>query len=379
MYKRDIKKQEAEFIRDYIRKAIARLAASDNSPKPPLNPKNTKSRQTKDRFQEKDSEKKNNLPTGFPKPSKDTLGQNSWAIVARNGYKKSRVTMTIPIVSKNITTGVQKKPSTHSKSTMIKNTKMDQEWRNLSPAGLREVIIKCLAVSLASIGLIKPVRTGFAISPSNSGAREAFLQTKIGLLDTGAKLESGSNWVPLIVPTVPKFNRAIQGQTHYGTSITEAPHRTWIAYFDKAPRPGFRVFDESGKATVFKKQKAIDFCKRCNVYRPTRYCFRAPSCGNCGSYMHLQNDCKAFTKCKNCGGPHRSDSHKCLARSSRYGGPTKEQLKSFRIIGEAKVAEQRATAVTESIVISSSQSSEPSSSDIQQTPFEAPLDEQMRL
>ncbi|POS87559.1 hypothetical protein EPUL_000920 [Erysiphe pulchra] len=120
-----------------------------------------------------------------------------------------------------------------------------------------------------------------------------------------------------------------------------------------------------------------DFRKRCNGYHPTRYCSRAPSCGNCGSCMHSQNDCKAFTKRKNCGGPHRSDSHKFLARPSRYGGPTKEQLKSFHKIGEreyqavarTKAAEQRATAVTESIVISSSQSSEPSSTDIQQTPI----------
>ncbi|KHJ30031.1 putative virulence effector [Erysiphe necator] len=173
----------------------------------------------------------------------------------------------------------------------------------------------------------------------------------------------------------------------YGTSVPEAPHRTWMAYFDKAPHPGFRVFDESGRVTGFKKQKAIDFCRRCHGYHPTRYCSRAPSCGNCGSCMHSQSDCKAFKKCKNCGGPHRSDSYKCLARPSRYGGPTKEQLKSFRIIGEreyqavarAKAAEQSATAVTESIIISSSQSPEPSSFDVQQTPIEASVGEQIRL
>ncbi|POS86940.1 hypothetical protein EPUL_000435 [Erysiphe pulchra] len=45
MYKRDIEKQEAEFIRDYIRKAIARLAALDNSPNPPLILMNTKPRE----------------------------------------------------------------------------------------------------------------------------------------------------------------------------------------------------------------------------------------------------------------------------------------------------------------------------------------------
>ncbi|KHJ33853.1 putative eka-like protein [Erysiphe necator] len=76
MYKRDVEKQEAEFMRNYIRKAIARLASSDNSPKPPQIPMNTKPRQTKDFCQEKNSEK-NNPPTGLYKPPKDTPGQNS--------------------------------------------------------------------------------------------------------------------------------------------------------------------------------------------------------------------------------------------------------------------------------------------------------------
>ncbi|KHJ31385.1 putative eka-like protein [Erysiphe necator] len=103
--------------------------------------------------------------------------------------------------------------------------------------------------------------------------------------------------------------------------------------------------------------------------------------------MHSQSDCKAYTNCKNYRDPHRSDSYKRLSRPSRYGEPTEEQLKSFRIIGErqyqavarAKAAEKRATAITDSIIISSSHSPKPSSSDIQQTPIEAPLGKQMRL
>lgn len=133
---------------------------------------------------------------------------------------------------------------------MIKNTKSknakeitqaDHEWRNLSPSGLREVIVKYLAVSLALIGLIKPGRTGFAIALSNSGSRKALLQTNFGLFDTGAKIHSNyvtqtevtkemlSNEMELVTSTRPT------SVIHYSTSITEAPHRTWMAYFDKAP------------------------------------------------------------------------------------------------------------------------------------------------
>ena len=103
--------------------------------------------------------------------------------------------------------------------------------------------------------------------------------------------------------------------------------------------------------------------------------------------MHTENDCKALTKCKNCGGPHRSDSHKCLARPTRSGGPTKEQLKTFRTVGEreyqavarAKAAEQRALASEDNISISSSQSPEPSNSTNQQPSVEISTGEQKRL
>ena len=72
----------------------------------------------------------------------------------------------------------------------------------------------------------------------------------------------------------------------------------------------------------------------------------------------------AITKCKNCGGPHRSDSRKCLARPTGSGPPTKEQLKAFRRAGDreyqamvrAKAAEERAEIVENS---ASQQTKEP--------------------
>ncbi|KAI0994490.1 hypothetical protein K3495_g13692 [Podosphaera aphanis] len=71
--------------------------------------------------------------------------------------------------------------------------------------------------------------------------------------------------------------------------------------------------------------------------------------------MHYQESCRASTKCRNFGSPHRSDSDRCLARPTRAGPPSKEQLKVYRQAGEreyqafarARVAEEIATAVTE--------------------------------
>ncbi|KHJ30786.1 putative eka-like protein [Erysiphe necator] len=135
----------------------------------------------------------------------------------------------------------------------------------------------------------------------------------------------------------------------YGRNKAEAPHRTWMAFFSKAPSSSFKVFDESGVARKFKKQQPLDFCKRCNGHHPTRNCSRAPSCGNCGSTNHPEEICMAVTKCRNCGGPHRSDSRRCLARPTRSGAPTKEQLKTYRQAGERELqALLRAKATEES-------------------------------
>ncbi|KHJ31860.1 putative eka-like protein [Erysiphe necator] len=49
----------------------------------------------------------------------------------------------------------------------------------------------------------------------------------------------------------------------YGQNNSEAPHRTWMAFFTKAPRAGLRLFDESGIVRPDKKKKPLEFCKRC--------------------------------------------------------------------------------------------------------------------
>lgn len=92
----------------------------------------------------------------------------------------------------------------------------------------------------------------------------------------GASYESATYWVPVILPTVTASIRKEQGDMEvnssmladevervcsvrpiqlklYGRNKTEAPHRTWMALFSKAPRAGFKVFDEYGIARPFKK------------------------------------------------------------------------------------------------------------------------------
>lgn len=363
-----------------------------------------------------------------PLPNKPQNTEKPWSTVVRNGHYKSRSTVTPDKQS-----GSTVKPATQTAQSIFKplskensskketssNTQdqrlfirltSNHEWRKLSPAGVREVIVKLLSISPASIGTIKPVRSGFALTPRDNTTRQELLRAGIRLVSSDAKLEAATNWIPVMVPTVPVSIQTVDGRVEitkeiladeiervssvrpatlklYGRNLPNAPHRTWMAYFSKAPRPGFRVFDESGRMRKFKTQQRLDFCKRCNGHHSPKNCSRAPSCGNCGSTMHPEDLCMALTKCKNCGGPHRSDSHKCLARPTRSGLPTKEQLKIFRQAGDrefqavarAKAAEERAAAVEETIELTSSQPELMPNSTSQASSVDIPTEDAMRL
>ena len=63
--------------------------------------------------------------------------------------------------------------------------------------------------------------------------------------------------------------------------------------------------------------------------------------------MHSEAVCKALTKCRNCGGPHRSDSRNFQVRPRKYGPVTKKQLAWIRHLEQGKftkVARARAAA-----------------------------------
>ncbi|KHJ33976.1 putative eka-like protein [Erysiphe necator] len=379
-FKDDVEKEEVEAFKAYLRLAIANFAAVDTSPNPPKVPTHSRPTKCSNYGLRKDKNILKNVAIATPQimksvastggntqevhklPKNPKINQNTWATIARNGQKKARVILSnkkqVASVSQSMIIK-EKSQTTSIDKRLFARISKEHEWLKLSPAGLREVIVKKLSISQSLIGKIKPVHSGFALSPCNNEAREAILTAGNGLFMTGAKLEQATNWTPVIIPTVPTSIRKEHGKaqvsssmlteevervcsirpTHvklYGRNKTEAPHRTWMAYFSKSPRAGFRVFDESGIARQFKKQKLLDFCTRCNGHHPEKNCSRAPSCGNCGSTNHSEEVCMATTKCRNCGGPHRSDSRRCLVRPTRSGAPTKEQMKTYRQAGERK-------------------------------------------
>ncbi|KAI0997130.1 hypothetical protein K3495_g11057 [Podosphaera aphanis] len=159
----------------------------------------------------------------------------------------------------------------------------------------------------------------------------------------------------MVSDEITRVNNTVPSKVRpHGKSRLGTPHQSWLAYFEKAsaPRAGFRLFDESRIAVRHNPQRSVQQCKRCLDFHGTRGCSRAPACWNCSSKMHSTAECKAHTKCRNCGGPHRSDSRNCLARPTRSGPVTKEQLvtirqasqREFAAVARAKVAVRRAEA-----------------------------------
>ena len=192
--------------------------------------------------------------------------ENTWATVARKGMKKARITLSTKTqaapVSKSVQSVTNKVKSTSRASSNIDTSDrklfvrlpQEHEWRKLSPAGIRESVVKKIAISPALIGKIKPVRSGFALSPSSTEAHEAILNAGNGLFLSGAKLEPATNWVLVLIPTLPSSIRKEQGEVEisssllsdeiervfsmrhayvklYGRNKPEAPHRTWMAFF----------------------------------------------------------------------------------------------------------------------------------------------------
>ncbi|POS82947.1 hypothetical protein EPUL_005522, partial [Erysiphe pulchra] len=322
----------------YLQLAIANFVAVDSPPKIPSH-----SRPTRGSSHESGKDKTIGKKAAVAIP-RSILGVDSSvrkaqeAIVARKGKKKAWLTLNpkaqAALVRKaaNSVNSKDKLTIRASLNTATTNRRLfvrlpqEYEWRKLSPAGIREVMYRS--------------------TRDNFNARN-------GLFLSGAKLEAATNWIPVIVPTVTSTIRKEQGEVFvsksmlideieqvcsirpvhvklYGGNKAEALPRTWMAYFPRAPRAKFRVFDESGIARQFKKQQPLEFCKRCNRYHLTKNCSRESLCGNCGSTNHTEDIYMAATKCRNCGGPHRSDSRRCLARPTQSGVPTKEQMKTYR-------------------------------------------------
>ncbi|KHJ33245.1 putative eka-like protein [Erysiphe necator] len=246
----------------------------------------------------------------------------------------------------------------------------DHDWRLLAPCGVREVLFIHLKCSPFDITNIKWTPSGFALTSKDEETRQKLLNNNEGLALQNAKLEPASDLIIYRIATVLVALRTPNGtviveETNLAVEITRvtngiprmvrqhgktragAPYRSWLAHFarDQAPRPGFLLFDESGIAVIFNPRQPTQQCKRCFGFHVTLSYSLEHLPAKIAHLQCISSHCKAPTKCRNCGGSHRSDSRYCLARPSRSGPATKDQLKTIKHLSQRQYhAEARAKA-----------------------------------
>ncbi|KAI6245454.1 hypothetical protein HI914_06680 [Erysiphe necator] len=148
-------------------------------------------------------------------PLRPIANESSWLTVVRNGFNKTR-TATTPVSQQTIPT--QPRSSGHQPNYCLVNNerlfirlKNEHEWRKLSSAGIREIIVNKSYISPSAIGTINPVRSGFALSPCTNEGQEELLNAVTRLSLIGARLEAATNWTSVLIPKVPKSRHTLNG------------------------------------------------------------------------------------------------------------------------------------------------------------------------
>ncbi|KHJ35183.1 putative eka-like protein [Erysiphe necator] len=177
---------------------IANFAVVDNSPTPPKIPSHSKPTKGSGAGSGKGKIVEKNVAVATPElPKPPQTSQNTWVTVARNSQKKARVTQsnniyTTPMIKiRPRVSTVEGASAAPTDNRLFLRLPQEHEWRKLSPAGIREAIVKKLSISPVLVGKIKPVNSGFALSPCSTEAREKnFKRRKWALFDR-SKIGSG--------------------------------------------------------------------------------------------------------------------------------------------------------------------------------------------
>ncbi|KAI0999805.1 hypothetical protein K3495_g8392 [Podosphaera aphanis] len=163
-------------------------------------------------------------------------------------------------------------PSTQDKRLFLRLGK-DHDWRKPSPDGVREAVGQLLSLPPTTIEHVYRVQTGFAPRAKDEETRQVLIDLAESFAPIGAKLEKASDLVVFRLSTVSVAIVSILGRVHITEEMVKneitrvintvpvkvrphrkskegAPYQSWLAQFDRmsAPRPGFRLFDESGIA-----------------------------------------------------------------------------------------------------------------------------------
>ncbi|CCU78149.1 EKA-like protein [Blumeria hordei DH14] len=344
-------RQFVDSMRVYLRAAIAQYMATGPASTPPdlpLRPANPFPKAPDAR--------------STPTPAVPALSiKSTWDTAAKNGLRQKAVPTAKVVPRPKAKAQLKETPKAKFDKRLFLRLEKDYPWRKLSTSSVRTKLEYKFGYFNQEITSLHRGRTGFAMLAKKDTLRQETLDGSLKLASENVKLEASSDLVALQMPNVPvslvtvcgpravdarwvsakilSTTGALPTQVRpHGTCRPGAPYQNWHALFsrDCAPRAGFRIFYESGMATIHKPCHQIEQCKRCLGFHTTRGCSRAPACWNCGSNMHSEYKCKALTKCRNCGGPHRSDSRDCQVRPRKSGPVTKEQLARIRHLEQGK-------------------------------------------
>ncbi|POS83045.1 hypothetical protein EPUL_005736, partial [Erysiphe pulchra] len=191
----DIEKEEAFALKAYLQLAIANFAAVDTSPVPPHIPLHLRPTKFSGHGSGKYKATAKEVTVAIPPDYKGRC-HKTWATVACNGQKKARVTLSMKTLATPISKATQRVTNKRNSITtaptdqrLFVRISQEHEWRKLSPAGIREIIVQKLSISPSLIGKIKPFHSGFALSPCSTEARQTILDAGNCLFLSGAKLE----------------------------------------------------------------------------------------------------------------------------------------------------------------------------------------------
>ncbi|CCU75075.1 EKA-like protein [Blumeria hordei DH14] len=229
------------------------------------------------------------IPRNLTKATAPIPPRSTWATVTRAGPQKSGAQAPANITSVSAALSArkpEKKPAvatTASKDDRIfLRLDANHEWRQLSPAGVREAVAKQTHCSPSDIDQVQRVPTGFAIRAKNPDAETRILEASSTFTQVEAKLEPPSDLDSLRIATVPVAVFDLEGRVEVTAKMMAAkilrvtnctpdrvrihrktkpgaPYRSWGALFPRnaSPKLGFRLFDDSGVATIQRNRPPI--------------------------------------------------------------------------------------------------------------------------
>ncbi|CCU77049.1 EKA-like protein [Blumeria hordei DH14] len=234
-------------------------------------------------------------PPTTPAPAQNTI----WEKVARADLchrTRPSTTKAVPPAPKAKSANTR----TVADTRLFLRLEHDHPHQLLSPSGVRSAMAEVLGSAANDITLVQRVKTGFALTAKNELARKELFDSTLSRSESGIKLEPASNLVVSQIATVPMRINTLTGSIFitekmvadkvtrvtksvpflvrpHGTCKPGAPYLNWQALFPRetTPRPGFRLFDDSGAAKLFRPRRKLVQCKQCLGFHTSCWKYRA--------------------------------------------------------------------------------------------------------